>query len=136
MLNWIVLNRTDYLHKMDLALNNLQRLIYHKTQQTKPNIHTYMLHPYAYKLIYTRLYHRGKSAFNVTYYSQVFIWISNFKIRNIRASVSIMFLSDLIYIEKLWLRIESMRIKIIILREEIKLSLKIECTRVKIIIFI
>ena len=35
MLNWIVLNRTDYLHKMDLALNNLQRLIYHKTQQTE-----------------------------------------------------------------------------------------------------
>ena len=34
MLNWIVLNRTDYLHKMDLTLNNLQRLICHKTQQT------------------------------------------------------------------------------------------------------
>ena len=30
MLNWII-------HiKMDLALNNLQRLIRHKTQQTKP----------------------------------------------------------------------------------------------------
>ena len=37
MLNGIVLKRTDYLHKMDLALNNLQRLICHKTQQTKPN---------------------------------------------------------------------------------------------------
>ena len=37
MLNWIVLNRTDYLYKMDLALNNLQRLICHKTQQPKPN---------------------------------------------------------------------------------------------------
>ena len=37
MLNWIVLNRTDYLFKMYLALNNLQRLICHKTQQTKPN---------------------------------------------------------------------------------------------------
>ena len=37
MLNWIALNRTDYLHKMDLALNNLQGLICHKTQQTKPN---------------------------------------------------------------------------------------------------
>ena len=37
MLNWIVLNRTDYLHKMDLALNNLQRLICHKTQQAKSN---------------------------------------------------------------------------------------------------
>ena len=34
MLNWIVLNRADYLHKMDLALNNLQMLICHKTQQT------------------------------------------------------------------------------------------------------
>ena len=37
MLNWIVLKRTDYLHKMDLALNNLQRLICHKIQQTKLN---------------------------------------------------------------------------------------------------
>ena len=37
MLNWIVLNRNDYLHKMDLALNNLQELICHKTQQTKAN---------------------------------------------------------------------------------------------------
>ena len=34
MLNWIVLNRTDYLHKMDLELDNRQRLICHKTQQT------------------------------------------------------------------------------------------------------
>ena len=24
--------------KMDLELNNIQRLIYHKTQQTKPNL--------------------------------------------------------------------------------------------------
>ena len=32
MLNWIVWNRTVYLYKMDLALNNLQRLICHKTQ--------------------------------------------------------------------------------------------------------
>ena len=29
MLNRIVLNRTDHLHKMDLALNNLQRLIWY-----------------------------------------------------------------------------------------------------------
>ena len=34
MLNWIVWNRTDYMHKMDLAFNNLQRLICHKTQPT------------------------------------------------------------------------------------------------------
>ena len=34
MLNWIVLNRTDYLHEMDLVLNNLQSLICDKTQQT------------------------------------------------------------------------------------------------------
>ena len=34
MLNWIVWNRTDYSIKMDLAFNNLQRLIYHKTQPT------------------------------------------------------------------------------------------------------
>ena len=33
MLNWIVWNRTIFI-KMDLALNNLQRLIYHKTQTT------------------------------------------------------------------------------------------------------
>ena len=39
MLNWIVLNRTDHLHKMDVALNNLQGLICHKTQQTKPTNH-------------------------------------------------------------------------------------------------
>ena len=32
MLNWIVWNKTVYLYKMDLALNNLQRLICHKTQ--------------------------------------------------------------------------------------------------------
>ena len=37
MLNWIVLIRTGYLNKMDLALNNQQRLICHKTQPTKPN---------------------------------------------------------------------------------------------------
>ena len=37
MLKWIVLNRTDFYIKMDLALNNQQRLICHKTQQTKPN---------------------------------------------------------------------------------------------------
>ena len=34
MLNWIVWNRTEYLYKMDLALNNLQRLIHHKIQST------------------------------------------------------------------------------------------------------
>ena len=35
ILNWIVFNRTDYIYiKMDLALNNLQRLISHKTQET------------------------------------------------------------------------------------------------------
>ena len=34
-LNWIVWHRTDYLYKMDLSLNNLQRLIYHKIQPTK-----------------------------------------------------------------------------------------------------
>ena len=34
MLNWIVRNRTDYLYKNDLVLNNLQRLICHKTQPT------------------------------------------------------------------------------------------------------
>ena len=33
MLNWIVWNRTIFI-KMDLVLNNLQRLIHHKTQTT------------------------------------------------------------------------------------------------------
>ena len=33
MLNWIVWNRATFT-KMDLVLNNLQRLIYHKTQPT------------------------------------------------------------------------------------------------------
>ena len=37
MLNWIVWNVTDYLHKNGFGLNNLQRLICHKTQPTKPN---------------------------------------------------------------------------------------------------
>ena len=38
MLNWFVCNRTDYLYKMDLALNNLQRLMGHKTPKTnQPN---------------------------------------------------------------------------------------------------
>ena len=35
MLNWIVWNRTDYSYKMDLALNNPQWLICHKTQTSK-----------------------------------------------------------------------------------------------------
>ena len=34
MQNWIVCNRIDYLHKMYLALDNLQRLICHKIQPT------------------------------------------------------------------------------------------------------
>ena len=32
MLNWIVWNRTVFMNKMDLALNNLQRLMCHKTK--------------------------------------------------------------------------------------------------------
>ena len=39
---------------MDLALNNLQRLICHKTQQTKPNqtyTHTHTIYIYIYKYI-------------------------------------------------------------------------------------
>ena len=35
MLNWIVWKRTDICKKMDLALNNLQWLICHKTQTNK-----------------------------------------------------------------------------------------------------
>ena len=35
MINWIVWNRTIYI-KMDLALNNLQKLICHKTPNNKP----------------------------------------------------------------------------------------------------
>ena len=33
---WFSIEQIIYI-KMDLALNNLQRLICHKTQQTKPN---------------------------------------------------------------------------------------------------
>ena len=40
MLNWILWNRTDYLYKLDLALNNLQRMICHTTQ---PNNQRYFL---------------------------------------------------------------------------------------------
>ena len=39
MLNWIVWNRTDYLHKIDLALNNLERLICPKSQRTNQTNH-------------------------------------------------------------------------------------------------
>ena len=35
MLNWIVWNRTDYLYKKGLALNNLQLLIFLKTKTNK-----------------------------------------------------------------------------------------------------
>ena len=42
MLNWIFWNRTVYLYKMDLALNNLQRLICHKTQTNKLYMHVCM----------------------------------------------------------------------------------------------
>ena len=53
MLNWIVWNRTVYVYKMDLALNNLQTFICPKTQtykhtenqtifpQTHTNTHTH-----------------------------------------------------------------------------------------------
>ena len=34
MLNWIVQNKTDYLHKNGFGINNLQRLICHKNQLT------------------------------------------------------------------------------------------------------
>ena len=50
MLNWIVLNRTVYLFeielficiKIDLALNNQQRLICHKPKQINKHTHTYI----------------------------------------------------------------------------------------------
>ena len=35
MINWIVWNRTVYLNKMDLTLNNQQRLMCHKNQTNK-----------------------------------------------------------------------------------------------------
>ena len=38
MQDYIVWNRTDDLHKMDLALNDLQRLICHKIQPTKSTV--------------------------------------------------------------------------------------------------
>ena len=48
MLNWIVWNRTIWI-KMDLALNNLQRLICHKTQ---PTIQLHVLYIYIYNLLF------------------------------------------------------------------------------------
>ena len=42
MLNWIVWNRTVYLYKMDLALNNLRKLICHKTQPTNEILQSYI----------------------------------------------------------------------------------------------
>ena len=36
MLNWIVWNRTDYLHENDLELNYRQRLICHKKPTNQP----------------------------------------------------------------------------------------------------
>ena len=38
MLNGIVWNRADFCIKMDLALNNLKRLIYHKIQPTNQRL--------------------------------------------------------------------------------------------------
>ena len=39
MLNWIVWNRTVYMYKMDLAFNNLQWLICHKTKPNQTIVH-------------------------------------------------------------------------------------------------
>ena len=41
MLNWIIWNRIDYLYKLNLTLNNLQRLICHKTQTTNCDVEFY-----------------------------------------------------------------------------------------------
>ena len=53
ILNWIVWNRTIFI-KMDLALNNLQRLICHKTQTTNQPTKEYMI-PYNNKLFVLRI---------------------------------------------------------------------------------
>ena len=45
ILNWIIWNRTVFCIKMDLVLNNLQRLICHKTQpskQTRGTVHVFI----------------------------------------------------------------------------------------------
>ena len=42
MLNWIVLNKTDYLHKNGFGVKYQQRLICYKTQQTKPIKYCYI----------------------------------------------------------------------------------------------
>ena len=63
MLNWIVWNRTIFI-KMDLALNNLQRLICHKTQITNQS------------LIYTQL--NGSKYYNsVKHQSFVYTQLNN-----------------------------------------------------------
>ena len=46
MINWIVWNRTVYMYKMDLALNNQQCLMHHKT---KPN----QMHSFCASLLYS-----------------------------------------------------------------------------------
>ena len=43
-LNWTVWNRTDYLYKIGLALNNLQKLICHKTQPTNISLLILLIH--------------------------------------------------------------------------------------------
>ena len=50
MLNWIVWNWTIFI-KMDLALNNLQRLIYHKTQATNEQQNVYFSYSYIIQVI-------------------------------------------------------------------------------------
>ena len=52
MLNWIVLNRTDYLHKNEFDVKKQQRLICHKNPTNQPiKIYSYL--PYIIKNAFT-----------------------------------------------------------------------------------
>ena len=49
MLNWVVWNWTVYLYKIDLALNNLKILIYHKFQPTNQVQSIFISFPHLHK---------------------------------------------------------------------------------------
>ena len=57
MLNWISWNKTVYMYKMDLALNNLHWIICYKTKpnQTKPNQTKLILNTNKLNIAYNRV---------------------------------------------------------------------------------
>ena len=64
MLNWIVCNRTVYMYKIDLASNNIQIMIRHKTQtnsQTNNQANKQANKQMGFLWIYTLLLHLKSS---------------------------------------------------------------------------